>query len=157
MSASILISVDRSRLELGIVCSAGFYVRSLAHDLGTVLGCGAHVEALRRIRSGDFLVDAAVPLEVIEREGRLAAARIVPPRNMLPSMPGFIVTEDAARRARHGRQISWSDVVDAPSDAAPLWPQAPHALVRLLGSDGALLAIAQCAGERVLHPIVVLG
>jgi tRNA pseudouridine55 synthase len=68
---------------LELVCSKGTYVRSIAHDLGTQLGCGAHVAALRRIRSGGFDVrEAWSPDALIEvaGEGRLEAALLAPDR-----------------------------------------------------------------------------
>ncbi|MCA1561053.1 MAG: tRNA pseudouridine(55) synthase TruB [Acidobacteria bacterium] len=70
-----LLGVEGTRVELRVVCSAGFYVRSLAHGLGAVLGCGAHLEALRRTRSGEFGLDAAVPLDAIEQAGLAALDR----------------------------------------------------------------------------------
>ncbi len=54
-------------MTLRVDCSAGFYVRSLAHDLGERLGTGAHLAALRRTRSGDFTLADAVPLDAAER------------------------------------------------------------------------------------------
>ena len=54
-------------IHLRIVCSKGTYIRSLAHDLGRVLGCGAHVSHLRRLRSGIFCVDNALPFDALEK------------------------------------------------------------------------------------------
>ena len=53
-------------VRLSVTASAGFYVRTLAHDLGERLGCGAHLEALRRTRAAGFTLDSAVALDVIE-------------------------------------------------------------------------------------------
>ena len=60
---------DPTLLRLRIVCSSGFYVRSLAHDIGQLLGCGAHLEALRRTRAGQFRLDEAVTLEALQTAG----------------------------------------------------------------------------------------
>ena len=62
--------VERPRLA-----SAGFYVRSLAHDLGQKLGCGAHLETLRRVRAGSFVEHDSVVLSTLEREGVEGARR----------------------------------------------------------------------------------
>jgi tRNA pseudouridine55 synthase len=52
-------------LRLGLVCSSGFYVRALAHDLGAALGCGGYVAALRRTAVGSFTISEATPLDAI--------------------------------------------------------------------------------------------
>jgi tRNA U55 pseudouridine synthase TruB len=59
-----------------VVCGGGTYVRSLAHDLGQRLGCGAHLNSLRRLRSGDFGITQAVPME------RAGAADLTPMENL---------------------------------------------------------------------------
>ena len=61
-----ILDFDGEYLELEILCSKGTYVRTIAHDLGQVLGCGAHVVELRRLGVGDFRIDEAVDLEDIE-------------------------------------------------------------------------------------------
>ena len=58
-----LVEWDSPMVSLSIQCSRGVYVRSLAHDLGQILGCGAHLTQLRRLRTGPFYVDQAVTLE----------------------------------------------------------------------------------------------
>lgn len=59
--------VDQEHVRLNVHCSSGFYIRSLAHDLGQVLGCGAHVVELRRTEIKSVLVEQAVSLETIEQ------------------------------------------------------------------------------------------
>ena len=61
-----LLNFDGEYLELEILCSKGTYVRTIAHDLGQMLGCGAHVVELRRLGVGDFRIDEAVALEDVE-------------------------------------------------------------------------------------------
>jgi tRNA pseudouridine55 synthase len=58
-----LLSYEYPRLIFRVVCGAGTYVRTLAHDLGEKLGCGAYLDGLRRTRSGSFTVAAALPLD----------------------------------------------------------------------------------------------
>ncbi len=62
------------RLPFRVSCSSGTYVRSLAHDLGQAVGCGAHLESLRRLQVGPFKIDAAVDLEELERRIEQGAA-----------------------------------------------------------------------------------
>ena len=76
--------VDGDSVTLRVDCSAGFYVRSLAHDLGDRLGTGAHLAALRRTRSGDFTLRDSVALDAVERDRDGAATRFVPLARMLP-------------------------------------------------------------------------
>jgi tRNA pseudouridine55 synthase len=150
-----LLGFDGTRVDLRLVTTPGFYVRSLAHDLGVRLRCGAHLEALRRTQTGGFGVEEATPLEVVEAEGLEAAARLIPMADLLPDLPGVVLTERGARRAAHGNAVLPADVagrIGHPgAEAAPgLRP------VRLLDRAGALVAIAEPAAGPVLHPVVVL-
>lgn len=142
-----LVGVDGSAVEVRIVSSAGFYVRSLAHDLGLRLGCGAHLERLRRTRSGPFGLEQAVPLDTVEAEGLAAAARVIPIEALLMDVPAVTVNDRGARRAAHGNAVMESDVAGPVSDAP---------LARLFDRQGALVAIAERRIGRVLHPVVVL-
>jgi tRNA pseudouridine55 synthase len=139
---------DRIRVRLR--CSAGFYVRTFAHDLGMALGVGAHLSALRRTRSGDFDVADAVPLEVVEHEGPAAAARMVPLARLLPAIPAVVVTPAGAVRTRHGNLLRREDLASVP-DGSPR-------CVRVFDEMGALLAIAEpSAMPGFLHPSIVVG
>src|SRR5689334_22206010 len=89
-----IVACDADRVTLALDCSAGFYVRSLAHDLGERLGVGAHLAALRRVRVGDFQVDGAMALDEIERNPAHAAAAVLPMAAMLPRLPEFTLTPD---------------------------------------------------------------
>jgi tRNA pseudouridine55 synthase len=135
------------------VCSSGFYVRSLANDFGGRMGCGGHLESLRRTRAGEFRVERAVPLSVIQEEGTAALRRLVPVQSLLSRLPHVVVNERGARRAAHGNTLAAEDLWDAdrtvPSRSAP-------GPVRVLDAEGALLAIGQPAGGGLLQPVVVL-
>ena len=98
---------------MSITCSAGFYVRSFAHELGRMLGCGACLEALRRTRSGEFTLAAAAPFELIAgaegldagvRMSRIADA-MVPPGALLQSLPAVRVTAEGLDWVAHGRDL----------------------------------------------------
>ena len=75
----VFVAYQEPLAQFRIACTKGTYVRSLAHDLGKKIGCGAHLAALRRVSSGKFNVAEAAPLEVIlnltpgELEGRVIA------------------------------------------------------------------------------------
>jgi tRNA pseudouridine55 synthase len=153
-----LIGVDLPSVEIRLACSPGFYVRSLAHDLGVRLGCGAHLEALRRVKSGGFGIEQACPLDTIEREGRAAAGRILPPERLLPDLPAVVLTGRGATRAAHGNPIMASDYrasEAAPGGAESSGPGADSP-VRMLSRDGSLVGMGEVREGRVLHPVVVL-
>jgi tRNA pseudouridine55 synthase len=139
---------------LQIVCSSGFYVRSLAHDLGQRLGCGAHLESLRRTRAGDFTVAQAAPLDVIQAEGVEALARLLPLPSLLSKLPQVVVNERGAKRAAHGNVLATEDLSEG--DFATLAGTAATGPVRVLDAHGALLAIGERGQGGVLQPVVVL-
>jgi tRNA pseudouridine55 synthase len=135
--------------QLRIVCSSGFYVRSLAHDLGQRLGCGAYLESLRRTRAGVFDAAQAVPLERIEREGTDAISRTIPMNALLVEFPPVTLTETGVRRASHGQVVTPADVRGAPPAGDG------DARFRLIDERGTLLGVAECRAGA-LHPVVVL-
>ena len=118
-----------------VICSSGTYVRSLAHDLGHRLGCGAHLEQLKRVRSGDFHIEDAVPA------GEGLADRILPLDELLPGLPRIeLVDELAEDRVRHGNPVA--------SAEAP-------GLARIFNKKGEFLAVAAIENGWA-HPRVVL-
>jgi len=157
-----IVSVDGDRVTLQLDCSAGFYVRSLAHDLGERLGTGAHLATLRRTRIGDFTIDQALNLERAERDPPCAAAAVVPLAGMLPRLASVTLTPEGVKRAVHGRDIGPGDQLSAvgsrPSTMAPEPSAISHQpFVKLLDPRGELVAIARLTGAGgVLHPSVVL-
>jgi tRNA pseudouridine55 synthase len=120
-----LIAYDGDTVTVTLDCSAGFYVRSLAADLGRQLGTGAHLTRLRRTRSGSFTVDRALPLADAERRPDLAAASIVPMAGMLPEWASVTLNAEGVRRAIAGRDIGPADV-QASSESTRLWGPTTH-------------------------------
>jgi tRNA pseudouridine55 synthase len=155
-----VVHLDGTALDIRVVCSAGFYVRSLAHDLGVRLGCGAHLETLRRTRAGHFGLDQAVPLALIEELGAGAAVHVIPLAELLPDVPCAVLTDRGAGRAAHGNAITPSDITGAmPSRAfrsGSEGGQEARCPVRLFDGGGAMVAIAVADARGVLHPVVVL-
>ena len=154
-----ILSIGADSVTLGVDCSAGFYVRSLAHDLGERLGVGAHLTALRRTRTGDFTIDQAMSLETAERDPQRAAASVVPLAAMLPHVASVVLTADGVQRAVHGRDIGPGDTVSGESFATRAQPSVrnPHPVFRLVDPRGELVAIGRPVGAGgILHPSVVL-
>lgn len=146
-----LLSFDGDSATLEMQVTAGFYVRALAYDLGEALGCGAHLSALRRTRSGEFHIASAVPLADVLQAGREAlAGRIMTLRDLLPDLPTVTLRSPMQReRLKNGVEMTPSDLV------TPLPATAP--IVRLLDHDGELVGLARpgkMAGT--LHGWVVL-
>jgi tRNA pseudouridine55 synthase len=145
-----LVAVEADLVTLRIDCSAGYYVRSLAHDLGRALGTGGHLAALRRTRSGPFDLEAAVGLEPVLRDPSSAWPRLIPVDALLTDLPAVVLTAEGVAWVQHGRAIG-------PAQTAGLPPGAWPAKARLLGPDGRLWAVAEPAAGGVLHPGLVLG
>jgi tRNA pseudouridine55 synthase len=147
----LLPSDDPFRLRLRVACTSGFYVRTLAHELGQRLGCGAHLEALRRTRAGEFTLDEAVGLESVQDNPAGAAARIIPLHRLLGQMPAAVLNQRGLKRVVHGNDVGPQELVSPPPIAG--FP----ARVRLFDETGTLVAIAEAEPGGVLHPAVVLG
>lgn len=62
--------IELPEVDFGVDCSKGFYVRTYAHDIGSKLGCGAHLSALRRVRSGRFVLDRAITVDQLKEAPR---------------------------------------------------------------------------------------
>ena len=144
-----IIAADGDTATLRVECSAGFYVRALAHDLGERLGIGAHLVSLRRTRAGDFRLEDALPLEAAERDPDRARAAVVPLPDVLPRLPAVRLTADGVRRAINGCELGQRDGVPG--------GQRAESLVRLLTPAGDLVGVARAgSGPGLLHPAVVL-
>jgi tRNA pseudouridine55 synthase len=155
-----LIAVEGNLVTLGLDCSAGFYVRSLAHDLGERLATGAHLAELRRTRSGEYTVDEAMPLDTAERDPGAAAERLIPLSQMLRRLPVVELTADGVRRARHGQDVGPADSEKGVGSRflTASAKTTPDPFFRLLDPAGELVGIAEPTGiAGLLHPFVVLG
>ncbi len=145
-----VLGIDGNVVELALTCSAGFYVRALAHELGRQLGTGAHLAALRRTRVSDLRLEDAIALDAIVADAKAASAVVIPMGRMLTTLPAAELSDEGVRRARHGRSLGPGDF------CAPL-PQAASGFTRLLDSSGDLVGVAEPErGPGVLHPVVIL-
>lgn len=126
--------------------SAGGYVRSVAHELGQLAGCGAHLASLRRTRAGAFTLNDAVTVDQLKQaSGPAEIESLLPhPRTLLPEMPSVTVDERMAGRLRNGMQVNLPEFSSAP-------------LVKVFTSPTDLLAIARRVAGTLMQPIVVMG
>ncbi len=104
-------------LTLRVQCSKGTYIRALGEDIGAALGCGAHLNALRRIQVGDLFVDSAITIEqLIATEEGARSALLAPVDALLTSFPALYLSEELARRFLHGQRLALGkENVDIPA------------------------------------------
>ena len=147
--ALVLRDFSASECTLSVRCSKGFFVRTLAEDLGRALGCGGTLKSLRRTASGAFGLDRALPLSAVEALGVAGPAgrtqlegRIVSMADALPELPAVRIDERDVARVRHGVPLV-------------LGSEAPAGRARVLGPDGALLAVADVHEGRLSYVRVV--
>ena len=153
-----IVEWDADTISLRIACSGGFYVRSLAHDLGQALGVGAHLMALRRTEASGHTLAEAISLASIEQDAEgadRARAALIPLPRMLPALRTIALTADGVRRAASGCNIGPRDVEGAIGYQLREDGQIDH--VQLLDPAGHLVGIAEPASTPgLLHPVVVL-
>jgi tRNA pseudouridine55 synthase len=134
--------------RLTVHCSKGTYIRTLCADIGERLGMGAHLISLIRTRAGRFRLGQALTLEEVAEQAAAGQAEqmLITLSDAISGFPALTVDDSDAQRIAHGNAIS------APPGFAP---KDLKALVRMLGSDGRLLAVAR-PREGFLRPEVVL-
>ena len=136
-----LTPLEDGRFAFSATVSGGTYIRAMARDLGEVLGCGGHVEALRRTASGPLVVDQALPCAGLQLPEELSPGWRALDRIPL-GIPSITLQADCSRRFLHGV-------------AVPAEPESPAGPCGLLSPEGALLGVAETDGAR-LRPLVVL-
>jgi tRNA pseudouridine55 synthase len=127
-------------LVLDIMCSKGTYIRALARDIGSMLGCGAHLNALRRTAVGEFRIETATPLSALEENGFDVMSILLPAEHAVADWPLVQLDAGGAQRVRNGIAI----VIDGITGER----------VRVHGPDGRLLALLRRT-DSVWQPIKV--
>jgi tRNA pseudouridine55 synthase len=131
-----LMSFQLPDLSVVVRCSAGTYVRTLIHDLGLALGCGAHLTELRRTASGGFTEVDALPLDEISAES------LGPPLALVSHLPRISVSTETGALVRTGRKLPLQDVSNGEGDVA-------------IVCDGALLAVYSTRGNELVPERVI--
>jgi tRNA pseudouridine55 synthase len=151
VSRFVIEHVRGAEADFSMTLSAGGYVRSIAHEMGLALGCGAHLSRLRRTQAGAFtLADAHTLKELELARGDATAgeaelgARCVHPRRLLEEMPAVSADEQALGKLRNGAQAN-----------LPVFSPAP--LVKVFAGQRDLVAIARRVAGTLFQPVVVLG
>jgi tRNA pseudouridine55 synthase len=151
-----LLSLEGAQVRFAVECSGGTYVRSLAHDLGQKLGCGAHLAGLRRSAVAEFTENRAVTLERLqeaEEQGNLDSC-IVRMEALLPDCPELVVRGREETLVRHGHTFEFAQALRPGRGGAG---QAPVAsLLKILGPERRLIAVARHVSGAIYHPNLVL-
>ena len=127
-----LLAFDSPRFDFRVQCSSGTYVRSLVADLGTKLGCGGHMAALRRTAIGPFTVDAATSPE--------DPGELLPLDRAVAHLPDFTLHPEEAKAAVHG---------------CCLGPAGIEGSYRALGPDGKLIGIYRDDGAKAVPEVIL--
>jgi tRNA pseudouridine55 synthase len=128
-----LVNWQSQQLTLNIMCSKGTYIRALARDIGSALGCGAHLHALRRTAVGEFRVEHATPLSTVEESGFDIMSILLPAEQAVADWPLVLLDASDAQRLRNGMAILAEGVAGERA--------------RAHGPDGRLLALLSRVGE----------
>jgi tRNA pseudouridine55 synthase len=150
--------IEKYEVEFELACTAGTYARSLAHDIGKEYGCGAHLVRLRRIRSGEFPIEKAVPLAEKEQfqSSDFFLNRIIPMKDLLHEIPSIVIQDSDKNRLLHGMDLN---LLTAETESEEF---------RLIDESGELIAfarrvqtfmspVAQPAHWIRLHPHITFG
>jgi tRNA pseudouridine55 synthase len=133
-------SIRLPRVDFVVRCSSGTYIRTLAHDMGRMLGCGGHLTALRRMETCGFTVDGALSLPELEAMSpRDIEARVIPMARVLGFMPALEAGATLAEAIRFGRPLA-GDMVPGETKASG------SPFLRVLDSGGNLLAVLEKTG-----------
>lgn len=138
-------TLEEDRATFALTVSAGGYVRSVAHELGQLAGCGAHLASLRRTRAGAFSLADAISMEDLKQTPPEALfGRLPHPRTLLPDMPSVTVDDNTAGRLRNGMQANLAEFSAAP-------------LVKVFTGPAELFGIARRIAGTLMQPHVNLG
>jgi tRNA pseudouridine55 synthase len=144
-----VLDVAGDRLTFRAHVSSGTYLRSIAHDMGQKLGCGAHLASLRRTAVAEFAIADALRLEDLEsaaRQGtgeKLLEQLFVHPRKLAPNLPSVTATEENVAMIRTGRAVNLPEMSRAP-------------LVKVFYGQRELIAIATRIAGTLFHAGIVL-
>lgn len=135
----------RSAIRIRVVCSAGTYIRTLAADIGKRLGTGAHLEDLRRTRSGEFDLSRSITLHELEKLDFPGSA-LLPMKEAVSNLPEFVLPPDRIEKTKNGLSSRFESTKVKDGQA-----------MRVLTHLGELVAVGYYkSDEKVVQPKVVL-
>ena len=148
-----------------IECSSGTYIRSLAHEMGQKVGCGAHLAEITRTAVGEFSLEQAITLEELAeaKQAGKFTERLIPLESLLSNFPRVNVLPVIEKRVRHGSKFNISIAQIQPGRSEPPpgatmqldggEPMPPR--LRVFSQQEKLIAIAEAVVPRTYQPIVV--
>jgi tRNA pseudouridine55 synthase len=160
-----LLEIEGPIARFFIECSSGTYIRSLAHDMGQKLGCGAHLAEICRTAVGEFSLDQAIGLEELaqaKKDGKFVSC-VIPLENLLPNFPRTNVLPVLEKKIRHGAkfnvmpsQLQPGRVELPPGATTQLDTEAAQPpRLRVFSQQNKLIALAEAVVPRTYQPIVV--
>ena len=140
-----ILSVEANRARFRARVASGTYMRSVAHDMGQRLACGAHLESLRRTSVAEFKIEDAHSVEQLEHAAQQGIARdlFLHPRTLLPGLPSVTADEATAARIRSGRPVNLPELSRARQ-------------IKVFYGQRDLIAIATRVAGTLFHPKIVL-
>lgn len=152
-----LLGVEKDQVRFAVECSGGTYVRSLAHDLGQKLGCGAHLGGLRRTAVAEFTESRAVTLDQLGEAVHAGnwAALLTPLEALLPDFPELVVHGREEKSVRHGHKFQLAQSL-SPGRGEPPGRWTPVSLLKILNPERRLIAVARHVSGSIYHPHLVL-
>jgi len=142
-----ILEIALPQVHFEVVCSAGTYIRTLCADIGRVLGCGGHLQALRRTASGAFTIKQAHSLAQLQQAaaaGDLSRV-IIPMAAAMPHMPGCVAGRGLVEKIRHGHPLSLEDL-DVTRAAGAQKSRRFH--LKVIDADSRLVAILEYRPDR---------
>jgi len=124
--------------------ASGTYIRSVAHEMGQKLGCGAHLASLRRTTVAEFAIEDAHTLQALEAamQQGIAESLFIHPRKLVPQLPSVTANEESAALIRSGRAVNLPEMSRAPQ-------------VKVFYGQSELIAIATRIAGTLFHPKIV--
>jgi tRNA pseudouridine55 synthase len=140
-----ILGVGGDQVSFRARVASGTYMRSIAHDMGQQLGCGAHLQSLRRTMLGEFDLDQAHTLEELDRACKAGAMDevFIHPRQLLPEFPCVTANEETVALLRNGRAVNLPELSRARQ-------------VKVFAGQRELIAIARRIAGTLFHPRIVL-
>jgi tRNA pseudouridine55 synthase len=140
-----IVGVDGDQATFRARVASGTYMRSVAHDMGQRLGCGAHLQSLRRTRLGEFDLSQAHTLEELDAAFKAGRSEeiFIHPRQLLPEFPCVTANEEVAALVRNGRAVNLPELSQAQQ-------------VKVFAGQRELIAIATRIAGTLFHPRIVL-
>ena len=140
-----VLEIDIPYVTFRLVCSGGTYVRTICHDAGQKLSCGAHMTSLQRVRSGPFHISQALDVEDIENSSckSIMQEYLVSPKDALIRLAEVVVTEELVLKIKNGVQVTVEDIceLELPDFKA-------DQKIKIISPDGALVGVVESLADK---------